>query len=243
MKPRSSLEGLVDLFYPPACVGCAEVLPSPAVFCEACLATVTPTASVRCTVCAEPGAFADRRCPRCTAQPPDFHRAFAPFEHEGAVAKAIHRFKYEGQADLAKPLGRLLAEHADVWRGPEFQGALCPLPLHASRYRERGYDQATLLAVELAKVTGRPFDDTVLTRVRATARQVGLSEAEREANLAGAFAAHESARGQRLVLVDDVHTTGATAREAARALQAAGAVQVSVLTLARARRESHAFRQ
>jgi predicted amidophosphoribosyltransferase len=110
--------------------------------------------------------------------------------------------------------------------------------LHEGRYRERGYDQATLLAAEVAKALRRPLGDSFLTRVRATIRQVGLSEGDRDTNVHGAFAASERVTGRSLVLVDDVLTTGATAREGARVLKAAGAVQVFVLTLARARRES-----
>ena len=112
------------------------------------------------------------------------------------------------------------------------------MPLHEVRYRERGYDQATLLAVELSKVLKRPLTDRYLTRERATARQVGLSDSDRDKNVRGAFKASSKVRGHSVVLIDDVLTTGSTAREAARVLRAAGAVQVSVLTLARARRES-----
>jgi ComF family protein len=225
---------LLDVFFPPVCLACAQVLPGPAYFCEACAPLVTETASVHCARCSEPGRFEAELCPRCTHSPLTFDRAYAAFEHEGAVAKAIHRFKYEGHAELSKPLGALMASGAAA----QLQGTVCALPLHASRYRERGYDQATLLAVEVAKVLGRAFSDAFLLRERATVHQVGLSEVEREANVRGAFVAAPSARGQSVLLIDDVLTTGATAREAARVLKAQGAVQVNVLTIARARRES-----
>lgn len=232
-----SADSLLDIFFPPTCVACDEVLPRPGYFCVNCAPSVTRTPSQHCERCAEPGDFDDRLCPRCTAQKPTFDRAYAPFEHEGAVATAIHRFKYSGHSELSRALGNLLASSAfaALAKSP---GSICPLPLHEGRYRERGYDQATLLAVELAKVLKRPFTDRYLTRERATVRQVGLTEAERDKNVRGAFAASAKVNGHSVVLIDDVLTTGSTAREAARVLKAAGAVQVSILTVARARRES-----
>ncbi len=232
-----SVDGLLDLFFPPTCVACDEVLPAAGFFCEPCELSVTVTPAVQCRHCGEPGQFAESRCPRCTQERPSFEKALAPFEHEGAVASAIHRYKYGSRAELSKPLASLLARTLGA-SVDSLPGTLCPLPLHDGRYKERGYDQATLLALGVSKVLGRPFNDAWLTRERATTRQVGLSEQEREANVRGAFKASPTVLGQAVVLIDDVLTTGATAREAARALLDAGARQVCVLTLARARRES-----
>jgi len=209
------------------------VLPARGFFCEACSPLLEPTPTPRCARCGEPGRYYGDACPRCTARPPAFLTAYAPFEHAGALARAIHRFKYEDHPELALPLAHLTAMVA----GDELRalpGALVPVPLHQARYRERKFDQATLLAVELAKLLERPLEDGWLTRVRATERQVGLSDAEREANVRGAFTASDAAKGHQVVLVDDVFTTGATARAAAHALLDAGAAQVVVLTVARA---------
>lgn len=231
-------DALLEVFFPPACVGCGEVLPGRGFFCEACEALLDETPDAGCARCSEPGRFDGGLCPRCAARPPPFARAFAPYEHDGAVARAIHRFKYEDQPDLARPLAGLLALKARGFLERAAGAAVCPIPLHAQRFRDRKYDQATLLAAELAKVTKRPLRDGWLERTRATRRQVGLPEDAREANVRGAFAARPEAKGQAVVLVDDVYTTGATAAEATRALLAAGAREVWVLTLARARRES-----
>ena len=230
------LEGLADIVFPPVCVACDAVLPGPGFFCEACAAMVEQTPSPRCARCGEPGRFDRGDCPRCAARPPDFHTAFAPFEHAGALARAIHRFKYEDHPELARPLAHLVARTA-ARELAALPGTLVPVPLHDTRFRERKFDQATLLAVELSKVLKRPLQDAWLTRPRATERQVGLSDAAREANVHGAFTAARHAKGQQVVLVDDVFTTGATARAAAKALLDAGAAQVSVLTVARAFRE------
>lgn len=229
-------DGLLDLLYPPACAGCGEVMgPGDAAFCPPCQATVEPLPAEGCPRCAEPGRHPGRSCPRCTLHPPPFRVAHAPFVHGGALSRAVHRFKYEDHPELARPLGRLLARGAANWLSGRDDAALCPLPLHAGRFRSRRYDQAWLLAAELSRVTGLPLARGALTRIRATERQVGRDETAREANVHGAFRAEAPrVNDRRLILVDDVFTTGATARAAALALTQAGAARVEVLTLARA---------
>jgi ComF family protein len=149
------------------------------------------------------------------------------------VARTIHRFKYEDHPELAQPLGELLAHEARSFlrRAPAL---LVALPLHTRRFRERKYDQTQLLAGALARATGRRAPVGLLTRPRETQRQVGLSEAERARNVAEAFTAAPTVAGQSLLLIDDVFTTGATARAAATALSGAGAAHIEVLTIARA---------
>lgn len=222
---------LIDLLYPPQCVGCSRVLTVDAQLCAECdraVAVLEPG----CIRCCEPGEFRRDICPRCQKRPPPFSRAFAPFAHEGPIAHAIHQFKYEDHPELAPALGRLLASSARDFlsRAPR---VVAHVPLHRSRYRERRYDQAELLARALAQATGRAFAPGHLSRVRKTERQVGRSEADRDANLRGAFTASD-VQGLHLLLVDDVFTTGATARAAAHALLFAGAAEVQILTLARA---------
>lgn len=230
------MEGLLELVYPPACVACDDVLPGAGFFCEACLELVLDVPEPRCRRCSEPGAFPKYTCPRCSDRPPPFGVAYAPLEHDGSVAKAIHRFKYEHRPDLARPLAALLASEGRAFFAAT-SSVLVPAPLHTERFRERGYDQATLLAVELGAVLKRPVRDDWLERTRATERQVGRSEVERDANVRGAFSAANDVHGQAVMLVDDVFTTGSTVAEAARTLFAKGASRVDVVTLARARRE------
>jgi len=236
--PLSGADGLLDVVFPPACVGCARVLPGPgAFFCAECALQVEEVPSRACPRCAEPGDFAPALCPRCEARRPPFSRSFAAFVHEGPIALAIHHFKYEDHPELALPLGALLARKAKGFL-PSAPAHLCAVPIHDSRLYERKFDHAQLLVEELASRTGRAVLPFALRRTRATRRQVGLPEDERELNVAGAFAADEAAvAGRDVLLVDDVLTTGATARSAAHALRAAGAHDVQVLTLARARGE------
>ena len=234
---------LQDVFFPPACTACGRVLPNAArpgrgapelaaFFCPECEVEVDRLPSGGCRRCAEPGEFLRGRCPRCASHPPPFECAFAPLVHQGAIARAVHLFKYEDRPELADPLARLLAREATGFLAAA-PGGLCAVPLHRSRLRRRRYDQAELLTRALARLARRGRI-AALTRTRRTDRQVGLAEAAREENLRGAFTATPSATGRDVVLVDDVFTTGATARAAASALLAAGARSVRVLALARA---------
>ncbi len=225
--------GLLDLLYPPACLACARVLPAQGFFCEPCDLAVERTPPAHCPRCAEPGDFGPGSCPRCTRSPPAFARAWAPLAHAGPVARAVQRFKYEDHPELAPLLAGLLADEARAFLATA-PARVVALPLHAQRFRERRYDQAALLASELARATGRTLHLELLRRARATRRQVGLSELDRAQNVEGAFEATGRLQGEDVLLVDDVFTTGATARAATAALRSAGAGRVEVLTLARA---------
>lgn len=228
---RDLLDGAACLLFPERCGACEMLCRGP--FCDPCSETLLPVPA-GCPLCGEPGDEAllpllkPRRCPRCRKDPPPFALARASFLHGGALAEAIHRLKYEGREELARPLGALFAGCE-----PPRCDVVAPIPLHPLRLRERGYDQAALLAREAGRQYGLPMR-RVVERVRPTRQQVGLDRARREQNVQAAFRASPAARGVRVCLVDDVLTTGATAAEAARALLLGGAIRVEVRTLARA---------
>jgi len=226
-----ALGHVTAMLFPDRCGACSEECQGP--FCETCAETLVETPA-GCPVCGEPADEAllpvlrRRRCVHCRARAPPFAKARAPYLHGGALAEAIWRLKYDGCEDLARPLGLLF----DGCEAPRSR-LIVPVPLHPSRLRERGYDQAALLARAAARRFALPCRD-LLVRTHPTGAQVGLDRRRREANVRGAFRARRAIPGARVCLVDDVLTTGATAAEAARALLAAGAAHVEVRTLARA---------
>ncbi|MBO2519383.1 MAG: hypothetical protein CW349_06775 [Firmicutes bacterium] len=173
-------------------------------------------------------------CQRCRLDPPPFRRARAVASYRGWIRAAIHRLKYRGEAELALPLGRLMGLLAREELLFLTVSLVVPVPLHPDRLASRGYNQSELLARPVAAAIGRPLAADVLRRRRPTLPQVGLDEAARRRNLKKAFVVTDGkrVRGRRILLVDDVLTTGATCREAARTLLEAGARRVEVLTLA-----------
>jgi ComF family protein len=141
---------------------------------------------------------------------------------EGVAREAVHALKYEGRHAISSTMGKLMAGAARELAAD----VVVPTPLHAARRRERGYDQASLLARAMARELGTPFDGAALRRTRRTRQQVSLGPEERRANVAGAFTAGRDFRSERMLLVDDVYTTGATLEAAAHALLAGGATSV-----------------
>lgn len=183
----------------------------------------------RCAGCDAPGTWLCLDCREaCDPVQRSGGRLTAAGTYGGPLRRAIHRFKYDGERALASELGALVAERvaADLARG-QVLDVVVPAVLHVERIRQRGYDQAALLAAEVAARCALPLR-APLRRVRASRPQVDLDRAEREANLRGAFVAgvDQSLRGLRVALVDDVATTGATLAAATGALRAAGAREV-----------------
>jgi ComF family protein len=170
-------------------------------------------------------------CAACAASPPSFDYARSAAVYTGTVREALHAFKFGGRRALARPLAALVVEACDI---PTDVEALVPVPLAPGRERERGFNQSRLIAERLAGALAVPVRPRWLRRSRPTRPQSELGAEERRDNVRDAFRAAAAVAGRHVVIVDDVLTTGATSGECARALRAAGARRVGVLTVARA---------
>ncbi len=237
------LEPLLDLVFPAVCPACARRSDDRRhrPFCAACWDALPLLPDPGCPVCGEAwvGLPAGLRCDGCRREPPPFAFARAVAGYRDGMRAAIHALKFQRRTAVATPLAGLLAERggalvAAAVAGPPLD-AVVPVPLHPARLAERGFNQAELLAAHCARAWGRPLVTGALARVRPTRPQTELDAAARRANVSGAFAVRRPAAiaGRRLLLVDDVLTTGATVRAAAHALRAGGAATVGVLVLAR----------
>lgn len=226
---------------PPRCVLCRGPGQQPAIdLCAACEADL-PRVLRPCGRCGlqrpdelSPATAPGGRCGRCRWLELPYERCRAAWAYEFPVTRLVQALKYEGALANARIFGTQLASMARL-EAQAAQTLIVPMPLHPSRLAERGFNQSREIARVIAYRLDRPLVDAALRRVRATVHQVGLSRAARLGNLRGAFVADASVvAGKRIILVDDVVTTGSTASEAAATLVRAAATQVELWAVARA---------
>ena len=220
------LSALADMFYPERCVGCDRR--SSDVLCRGCFEALPRVGSPVCGRCGLPTAFATFVCEACKNVHFGFESARAPLRYEGVGKEVVHALKYRGYRKVVAGLAAPLMLQA---LGEDGFDDVVPVPLHRSRKRKRGFNQAELLARGVAAEINAPVSDT-LKVVRSTRDQVELSAAQRRANVAGAYRANAPLRG-RVLLIDDVFTTGATMSACASTLLRAGAKEVHALSLCR----------
>ena len=234
--------GLVDLLYPARCFTCRSPATEPGL-CASCQDALRPVRAPFCSICGEPydGEIVDGFiCSNCTGREFDFEFAIAAYLATGPARSLIHDFKYHRRIAVRGVLAELAATALD---DPRLDGAegwlLVPVPLHRRRHRERGYNQAAEIAVALGHLRELPVCEA-LQRHRYTSAQAQLVRAERLANLAESFslrpspASRHRVEGAKILLIDDVFTTGATADACARVLrEKGGAEKVVVATVAR----------
>ena len=235
---RGSLRRLIDAVLPPRCLACGATVETPGTLCVGCWSDLDWLAPPLCAACGLPFEFdqgAEALCGGCLAERPSYGRARAALRYDDSSKAMLLRFKHADRTEAAPSFaawmgraGAELLEEAD-W--------LAPVPLHRRRLFERRYNQSALLALALGRARGRPVIADLLLRRRHTPSQGRLSRAERRKNVAGAFAVtprHQAELpGRRVLLIDDVMTTGATLEACARTLLRGGAAHVDALTLGR----------
>ena len=229
---------LFDLVLPPRCKKCGALVVEDDGLCADCWASVTFLGPPWCSGCGLPFEYdvgPEAFCGACMAVPPLFDVARSALAYDDASREMILRFKHGGDETLSRLFARWIAlAGADLFVE---QAIIVPVPLHPWRRIRRRFNQSALLAADLARLTGLPTDPLSLVRVKRTPSQGGLGKKARTLNVRGAFEIHPGRReriaGRRIVLVDDVWTSGATAEACIRACRKAGSGPVSLLTLAR----------
>jgi predicted amidophosphoribosyltransferase len=226
----------IDLFFSPNCAGCGELL-SAGALCEICTELVSAITPPRCPVCGIPfnGAGHDHLCGRCIESLPPFSTTTPTFRYEGPIADGVVAVKYGRRVERIDPL-------ASLWRDrcgplPEVDLAL-PVPLHPTKLRRRGFNQTVLLSKPLLRSRKIALRTGALVKLRAGSAQAGLSRVERLMGPIGSYGLTASGvatiAAKRVLLLDDIMTTGATVRECTKVLLAGGAAEVHVAVLARA---------
>ncbi|MGZ5811754.1 MAG: ComF family protein [Xanthobacteraceae bacterium] len=235
---RAAFGLALDTALPPLCPSCREQVADPGALCPTCWGQLSFIERPYCERLGTPFAYDPGPgivSAAAIADPPAYGRARAAVRYDDIARKLVHAYKYGDRIDLAPGMGRWMARAGrEILEGAHL---LVPVPLHWRRLWTRRFNQAATLSRAISREAAVPVADELLRRVRATRQQVGLTQAERDVNVPGAFAVtadgKASLRGKRIVLVDDVLTSGATVDNCARVLLRSGALNVDVLVFAR----------
>ena len=228
---RDCWSGLLDLVYPTYCLVCEQE--SEDYLCAKCIESIDTISPPVCRKCGIP--TEEYMCFECRERNYVFTMARSAAIYDGSLRNAIHLFKYSRRIVLADPLAQLMIRCLPDTRLVGKFDIVVPIPIHPSRMRERGFNQAEELARRLCEAINIPMNTQVLYKLKKTRHQANLPEDERLINLQGSFAVRNAdmIRGRRVLIVDDVMTTGSTLNEAAQVLLSAGAGEVYGYTLAR----------
>jgi len=223
---------LAGSLFPDRCPVCGEIPDGEgAMLCRACFEMLSFVEEPVCLTCGRTVADgAEEFCAECAAKPKSFERGYPLLWYDDTMRRIVSDIKYRNRRRYAIPFGRLMA--ARFFEAVRRSDCLVPVPVHRSRLKKRGFNQAELLARIIQERTGVPVRTDLLFRVRKTEAQKALSPDERIRNLETAFSASRAAASAgRILLIDDIYTTGSTAEACTRVLKAAGAEHVSVMTL------------
>ncbi|MFP5077384.1 ComF family protein [Rhizobium sp. YIM 134829] len=228
-----------DLIFPPVCRGCGRLTGRHAALCPACWRSVRFIERPFCPVLGTPFSHNLGEAlisAEAIAHPPPFDRLRSVALYQGVVRDLVRGLKYKDRTDLAPMMAAWMVRAGEGY--VEAADAILPVPLHPLRLWRRRFNQAAELSRAIGRQTGRPMLPLALARTRRTQPQIGLGAQQRADNVRGAFTVTETGKGdlfgRRVILVDDVYTTGATVAAVARALRRAGVVEITVLTFARA---------
>lgn len=232
----------LDFALPPRCAGCGAITAEVDLFCNPCWGQVDFLGPGGCTTCGLPlEATEAETCGACLAEPPRLDRIRAAVAYGDTARSLVLRLKYGRKTALARTMATYMKRAlADLHR----DALLVPVPLHRWRLWARGFNQSALIARALANDSGSPLAVDLLRRKRATPKLKGMSVSERRKAVGGAFALRDGqdVRGRRIILVDDVYTTGSTATACAKLLKRHGAASVELIAWARVIRPTVAFR-
>ena len=236
---RALFSGLLDLIYPKICFLCRTPLTpseSAGLLCPLCLQKITPNHPVFCAKCSRPlSSMSETVCRQCQRHSPAFDRCWSAVIYDDTMRYLLHLFKYGGNTGLRLPFAALMIHFIKKYRVPIHDcDLIVPVPLHAARFRERGFNQSELIAALLARHFQIPCDLSLINRRRHTVNQARVNSKQRWTNMQGTFRIKQSHNiiNTNIMIIDDLLTTGATLSEIAGGLKQAGANKVYGLTTA-----------
>ncbi|MFQ5470511.1 MAG: ComF family protein [Gammaproteobacteria bacterium] len=219
--------------FPSSCVLCGDPATNSVDLCEHCHADL-PVIDCACECCARPMAV-EGLCGQCLRHPPRYHHTLAAYHYAPPVSTLVQRLKYNGKLQHARLLGRLMAQEIEYqYLDDSLPNVIVPMPLHKSRLRQRGFNQALELARPIADQLNIGIDTSLVERYRKTLSQSELPAKERRANVRGAFRQVKKIEVSHIAIIDDVMTTGASVDELARVLMGSNIERVDIWTCCRA---------
>lgn len=240
------INGLLNLIFPPVCTACDQMVENSQLetsVCSRCWLSLSEVGPNTCSKCGkplaspEPGkAWHDFKCSTCRERsriPYDLLRSL--YRYQEPLPQIVQKMKFENQPAIARGLGKRLAEYASQWSFFRDCDLIVPVPISRLRYIKRGYNQSLLLAKEVGFRLNLPVSENILRKVRHNKPQWQVEFEQRKQNVRGAFSTTSALIDKKILLVDDIYTSGATMEECAKILKRAGAARVMALTLARAR--------